>query len=251
MHEENDSDSADQKTVIYQHDRADKTQEHRHFESLSKWIDHEQARIGSDLHDGVGQQLTGLALQLRSLAKQVQSKSPNLASELERMSRLASSSVASIRDIVYGLLPIGLEQGDFKRALQSLARSTRRTHGIQVNTRVVGDPAEMPTGRMAEHLYRIMKEAIGNAIKHAHPSKVSLTVHICAGVIRITVSDDGVGIKGTRHTPGVGLRTMRCRAGLIGGLLVVSNARGHGTRVSCIVRRVTTTPSDIVFRHRA
>jgi signal transduction histidine kinase len=217
------------------HSTTDLANEGRLTDCLSDSVEEERARIGADLHDGLGQELTGLALLLHGLAQRAQRDTPGLALEIVRLSRMANASVVSIRDIAHGLLPIGLQRGDFRNALRALARSTRRTFGVRVTTRFRGEPTDYLAGRVAQHLYRIIQEAIGNAVKHGRAQKVSLTVQSRASSVTITVLDDGLGFDARRPSRGMGLRTMQHRADIIGGLLEVQHARGRGTRVLCVV----------------
>jgi signal transduction histidine kinase len=234
---------------------ADVTERRRLAEFLSTVGDQERARIGADLHDGLGQQLTGIAFLLHGLAKRVQLVDEGLAAELAKLSRLASSSVKGVRDIAHGLLPLELRHGDLKGVLLAMAKVTRRASGVRVTVRFCGKEVYHPVGRVAEHLYRIAQEAVTNALKHGRPKQVLLTVYGRATKNALVVLDDGVGIdnayaikdaegcmRGADEAHGalgcgMGLQIMRYRARALGGLLNVRQGRGGGTRVLCVVPR--------------
>jgi signal transduction histidine kinase len=197
----------------------------------------ERARIGADLHDGLGQDLTGLALLLRSAARRAESGDGRFAQELGELASLASKAVKTARAMAHGMLPVGLSDGGFAGALQRLCRSTSAAFSVPVTARYGGDKRYGPDGTTAENLYRIAQEAITNAVKHAHPKRVSIFVRTSETHTVLIVSNDGDRIDLRRATEGMGLQTMRHRAHMLGGLLDVQPVRKGGTRVRCVVPR--------------
>lgn len=197
----------------------------------------ERARIGADLHDGLGQELTGLALLLRSVARRAERESSVLATELAGLSKLTSKSIETVREIAHGLLPLRLSHAGFRQELRRLARATRATFGAQVSIRFQGDNAHMPIGETAENLYRIAQEAIANAVKHGHATSVALRVRASDTRIVFTVSDNGSGIEPGRNSEGMGLQIMRYRTQMLGGLIDVHPNPKGGTRLRCVMPR--------------
>ncbi len=104
----------------------------------------ERARIGADLHDGLGQELTGLALLLRGVAMRAERQGSAVAVELRELSRMASKSIETVREIAHGLLPLKMSHFGFREVLRRLARSSRATLGVQVSTRLQGESRHMP-----------------------------------------------------------------------------------------------------------
>jgi signal transduction histidine kinase len=202
----------------------------------------ERARIGADLHDSLGQELTGLSLLLGSVATRAARESSALAAELRELSLLASKSVETVREIAHGLLPLKMSHVGFREVLQRLARSLRSTCGVQVTIRFEGETANMPVGETAENLYRIAQEAVANAVKHGHAKHVALRVAVNGTRIIFTVSDDGTGIDLERHTDGMGLQIMRYRTRMLGGLLDVRRRSAGGTRLRCVMPRTSLSP---------
>jgi signal transduction histidine kinase len=197
----------------------------------------ERARIGADLHDGLGQELTGLALLLRGVAARAEREASALAPELRGLSRMASKSIETVREIAHGLLPLTLSHVGFRQVLRRLARSTRLTFGVAVGIRFHGDSTHMPVGEIAENLYRIAQEAIANAVKHGHAKRVTLRLRASAMRVVFTVTDNGSGIDLDSHSEGMGLQIMRYRTRMLGGLLAVERIRRGGTRLRCVMPR--------------
>jgi len=135
----------------------DITERRRLSEYLARIADEERTRLGADLHDGLGQELTGFSLLLHALATRAKSESPSLWPELRHLSQMAGAAVASVRDIAHGMLPIALGHGDLKSAIRALANTTRRTLEVRVTTRYQCHNVRPSTGRNAEQLYRIAR----------------------------------------------------------------------------------------------
>jgi signal transduction histidine kinase len=197
----------------------------------------ERARIGADLHDGLGQELTGLSLLLGSLATRAAQEGSTLAAELRELSLLASKSIETVREIAHGLFPLKLGHVGFREVLRRLARSLRSTFGVQVSLRFQGETAHMPVGETAENLYRIAQEAVANAVKHGRAKHVALRVTANGTRVIFTASDDGTGIDLESHTDGMGLQIMRYRTRMLGGLLDVQRGSAGGTRLRCVMPR--------------
>ena len=195
----------------------------------------EQQRIGNDLHDGLGQELTGVALMLRSLATRIRRQHPDSTPEIDEIVALVNQSIQNARTIAHGLSPVALERGELLPALRSLAARTRDTHSLDVSLRTrVAAPLMLDEGA-ANHLYRIVQEALNNAARHGRATRVRIQVSVDQQTIRVSVHDNGRGLPadGPGHR-GLGLRTMEYRATVIGGELTVSNHRQGGMIVRCL-----------------
>jgi signal transduction histidine kinase len=215
----------------------DITERRRMADLLARSADLERARIGADLHDGLGQELTGLALFLQGAALRAERDNPGMSHDLAELAKIASKSIETVRDMTHAMLPLELRQMGFVTVCQQLATSTQKSSGIMVRFRYVGHPSHVPVGPSAEHMYRIVQEAIANAVKHANPTRISLTLKASDAKLVLTVSDNGEGIDLTRATGGIGLQIMRYRARLMGGLLDVRRNSGGGTLVRSVLPR--------------
>ena len=215
----------------------DITERRRLGELVANAANRERARLGADLHDGLGQDLTGLSLLLRSAATRAERDCRSLAPELSAISNLASKAVETARAIAHGMLPVDLRDGGFAGALQRLSRSTSAAFGVTVTVRYRGDAQYRPNGAGAENLYRITQEAITNAVKHGHPKRISLYLNTSETQTVLVISNDGDRIDLDSASEGMGFQIMRYRARMLGGLVDVQSVPKGGTRVRCVVPR--------------
>jgi PAS domain S-box-containing protein len=181
-------------------------------------VNREQYRIGNDLHDGLGQELTGIALMLRGLAGRLTTEYPVILPEIESITRLVNNSIESTRALARGLSPVNLERGGLSDALESLAMHASELYGVQVTcTHRVKTIRPLST-ELANHLYRIAQEAVRNAVRHGQARSIRLHLHGARAKVRLTVTDDGVGMPADAvDAPGMGLKIMRYRARMLGG----------------------------------
>jgi signal transduction histidine kinase len=204
--------------------------------------DKERRRFGHDLHDGLGQQLTGIALLSESLSKELASqRSPaaqQAAQQAEQISELVSETIGWTRELARGLSPLTLESDGLAAAFDELA--TRANRLFKINCRFDNELSELPIeDDRAIHVYRIMQEAISNSVRHGKAKNVRIGAAAENGRIVMTVTDDGSGLSAkTVAHPGLGLRIMQYRANLIGAELHVARASEKGgTIVSCALPR--------------
>ncbi len=196
----------------------------------------EQQEIGQELHDGVGQELTGLGLIAQSLAQRL----PEAAAE----KRIASRLIAGIdqvhrkvRELSRGLIPVHVEARGLSAALDGLAARTTEQSGISV-TSECPEWVELPDHATATQMYRIAQEAVTNALRHGRPRQIRLTLLSEPDGLRLRIKDDGIGLQGRpKESDGLGLRIMEYRAGLIGGVLQIGSSEGGGTIVTLTLPR--------------
>jgi PAS domain S-box-containing protein len=197
-------------------------------------VNREQYRIGNDLHDGLGQELTGIALMLRGVAGRATSEYPAILPEIEGITRLVSNAIESTRALARGLSPVNLERGGLKDALDGLAMHAAELYGVQVvcTHRLM---AARPLGaELANHLYRIAQEAVRNAVRHGAARSIRLHLHAAHAKVRLTITDDGSGMPPhAEQSAGMGLKIMRYRARMLGGEVRFERATPYGTRIVC------------------
>ncbi len=195
----------------------------------------EQNRIGQDLHDDLGQQLTGLAMLTKGLERRLCKEAHPEAANVDELARLLSNSIGMVRDLAKGLYPVELERGGLLCALRELADRTERLS--QVSCTLNHDALFSFKLASAIHLYRIVQEAINNAIKHAAASNIVIECTHQNGVSVLSVSNDGAAFEepasGLR---GMGLDLMRYRAGMIGARLEIKKGETGGCIVICRMR---------------
>jgi signal transduction histidine kinase len=192
----------------------------------------EQQRIGQELHDSVGQELTALGLMFNALAE----RSHPSGEESQIINRLTDGLVSvqqHVRSLSHGLIPVPVEAKGLHTALEDLANDTARMSGISVR---FSSPERFAVSNYATatHLYRIAQEAVNNALRHAAPQQISLTLHNDTNGLSINIEDDGSGIQYPLDAgKGMGLRIMQYRAEQIGGLLRIRRREAGGTIVTC------------------
>jgi PAS domain S-box-containing protein len=198
----------------------------------------EQQRIGNDLHDGLGQELTGIALLLRGLENRAEREAPALSAALEEVALLVNDAIFTTRALARGLSPVTFDRGGLALALDGLSKRLSAMFHIDVRCEADEEMERGLESANALHLYRIAQEAVTNAAQHGHASNVRIT--LCAdderGLLRI--ADDGSGFDpATLQGKGLGLRIMRYRAQMVTGNLRIESARTKGTTVSCWFQR--------------
>ena len=192
----------------------------------------ERQAIGRDLHDGLGQELTGVALMLRGLATRLGRNSPRVVETINEIVGLVNQSIESTRSLARGLLPVHTDSGGLPFALSALAARSREMYGFEVNFRAQVLPDSSLDETTASHLYRIAQEAIANAARHGWASRIDIVLAVKKDSVLLEISDNGVGIGGS-HEPesGMGLRIMRYRADMIGAKFEIDSNMPRGTIV--------------------
>lgn len=240
--------------------------DHRVLErEVLRVAEEERRRIGQDLHDGLGQELTAVGLFLRGLARGLDADGSARADEARRLVALVDGADMQARTLARSLVPVELEQNGLEAALARLAERATALYGLDVRTETTGSgPAEASalTADAATNLYRIAQEAVSNAAQHSHARRVTVALVRGADHLRLRVEDDGVGLDGALRrggvlepldtTPaapdrvvsaparpadqrGMGLRIMHYRAHLAGGALEVRPGAAGGTVVTCTI----------------
>ena len=195
----------------------------------------EQRRIGEDLHDGLGQQLTAASLATNGLITALGTAAPELVPQAENLSRQLRESIAGVRAMSHGLAPVSLADDGLMNALHELAEATTRIASL----RCIFDcpqPVRVPDLVLGGHLYRIAQEAVNNALKHAMAKEIRLGLERREDTLVLEVEDDGDGLPDSPSAEGgIGLRVMRHRAELIGGTLEIGSPPAGGTRIACFI----------------
>jgi signal transduction histidine kinase len=193
----------------------------------------ERQRIGQDLHDSLGQQLTAASLAINGLITTLESAAPALAPQAENLAWQLRKSIAEVRVLSHGLAPVPLEDDGLMHALHELAEATSRSTGVRCAFECP-QPVRVPDSTLAGHLYRIAQEAVNNALKHAAPREIRIGLERHAERLVLEVDDDGEGLANTPVPgDGIGHRVMRHRALLIGGTFEIGLSPAGGTRMAC------------------
>jgi signal transduction histidine kinase len=194
----------------------------------------ERQAIGRDLHDGLGQELTGVALMLRGLATRIETQIPDSRGQVEEIVGLVNQSIETARSLARGLLPVNTDGGGLVRALRALADRSRDMYGLHIDCRLKVAPERPLSEATASHLYRIAQEALTNTARHAQATSVTIFLLVTSGKFQLRISDNGVGLaEPLQESSGMGLRIMRYRASMIGASCEILPNHPHGT-VICV-----------------
>jgi signal transduction histidine kinase len=217
------------------HERARLHQEVRRRRHLERQLigvtENERRRISLELHDGLGQHLSGLAYTARSLAQQLAQEQHAHAQEADWLARLLHDAVGRVRALSRGLWPVSLERQSLGQALGALAQDVEQVYGASVA--VAADDFEAESGQAAHHLFRIAQEAIHNALRHGHARHIEVRLEHLPPQAMLSVVSDGAVMDRRKAEAGggLGLNTMRIRADALGGELTIEPLPAGGVEV--------------------
>ncbi len=192
----------------------------------------ERQRIGQDLHDSIGQTLTGMSLLSRSLSNALQREGHGGSADASQVSELADVASNQIRQISRGLMPSEIVRHGLFASLRELARVTTASCGLVCETHLA-EVLDFPDVSVQTHLYRIAQEAVNNAVRHAAARRIDIFISETHGVQQLDVVDDGRWVEPEADMAGIGLKTMEYRASAVGGKLQIGTSPQGGTQVTC------------------
>ena len=217
----------------------------------------EQRRIGRELHDGTGQELTGLSLIAGTLLDLL-TATPEAHVDGQAVRQIDELAFVRIRDTVmklnqklsdanrhvhqlsHGIMPVQIDAEALPSSLTELAASTNLPPAVSCRFDCPL-PVIVSNNSTATHLYRIAQEAVNNALRHSHAGEICISLRQNDDELVLEISDDGIGIDEAliriataRNDHVMGLRTMQYRAGMIGGALQIERRETGGTRVKCV-----------------
>jgi PAS domain S-box-containing protein len=193
----------------------------------------EQRRIGQDLHDGLGQHLTGIAFMSKVQEQKLAERGVPEAVDAAKIVELVNDAIRKTRELSRGLLPVVSDAHGLMSALRLYATEIEDLFGIACRFQCEG-AVLIHDAPMATHLYHIAQEAVNNAIKHGRAKNILIRLFSGEHQGTLIVKDDGVGIdRPLAPHAGVGLHIMGYRAGMIGGSLDVRHDLPRGTAVTC------------------
>lgn len=190
----------------------------------------ERNRIAREIHDDLGQLLTGIKLNIGVLSRKFEKQLPELRDELQGTMGLVSRALKTTRQVTSALRPVALEMG-IASALEWLAASVSGTAGFECSVRCHEVDAQLDDDQ-AITVFRIVQEALNNVAKHAGASRVEITLERETDALKLKISDDGVGFDPKiRKEESFGLVGMRERVFMLGGELYVISAPGQGAEI--------------------
>ena len=207
----------------------------------------EQARISRELHDDLGQQLTGLKLRLAWLGNRVKEGRTPETESMDDMRGLLDTAISSVRRISSELRPVILDDLGFGDAVSWLAREFSKHSDLNIELDLSGQ-AFVRTNELTTAFFRIVQESLTNVVRHAKAHHVLVALKNEGKLLRLTIEDDGTGLQESGAGEGVGLVSMRERANAVGGILRVDSRATGGTCIEVTIALsdmpASTTPSD-------
>ncbi len=209
--------------------------ERRHLETTILEVSgREQRRIGQDLHDGLGQHLTGIAFMSKVQEQKLVEKSLPEAGDAAKIVKLVNEAIHKTRELARGLLPVVPDAQGLMSALQQWAGEVEDLFGVSCRFQCF-TPVLIHDDTVATHLYYIAREAVNNAIKHGHGNQIVIRLAADQEQGALTITDNGSGFADIpANNAGMGRHLMNYRARVIGGSLEIQRAAAGGTMVTCI-----------------
>ena len=202
---------------------------------LLEITERERRRIGVELHDDLGQQLTGIAFMLKSLELNLKKKKSEEARSAAKIHSLFTDAMNHAKDVARHLTSLNVEEESLPSALKRLAAQARTMFKIDCSFRAEGTVPSLPENTV-QQLYKIAQEAVTNAIRHAKADKVLIKLSRKGDTALLSIWNNGLPFPSMKDQhPGVGLRIMRYRANLVSASLEVKGRGNRGTMVSCVL----------------
>lgn len=213
-------------------------QANQHLRSLAARLvsaqENERKRVSLELHDEAGQALTALKLSLALTRNEVPPNLANITSRIQDAILLVENTIEQIRSLAHNLRPPSLDNLGLEQCLQDHCENLSQRSKIRINFYAnISD--ELP-GYIQISFYRVVQEALNNAIKHANPSSIQIQLESDAERVSLLVADDGKGfsiddLPRLRPGSGIGLLGMRERIEALGGSFEIYSSPGSGTRL--------------------
>lgn len=201
--------------------------------------EHERRRVGQDLHDGLGQMLTGISLIAGNLSKRLAIEGHEMAEDLAEVTELVRDADRMSRNIARGLVPVELDGEGLAAAIEGLCNNARKFFSVTCSFSEEGHPS-VRDGSAASNLYRIAQECISNAVKHGRATRIDVMLAKRDNDIVLTVQDNGIGFpEELGKDRGMGVDIMGYRARVINARLSIDRVPDGGTIITCVLSSPT------------
>jgi|GEM_PF-710336 two-component system, LuxR family, sensor kinase FixL len=197
--------------------------------------DKERRRIGHDLHDGLGQMLTGIRLVSENLARKLRANGIPGSDEVQEISEMAREADEYTRGLTQGMIQVELDKNGLRVALENLCKRAKKIFEVECTYVESGD-VNIDNHTMALNLFRIAQESVNNAVKHGNAKNIVIRLANSGTHLSLLIEDDGIGFNSLEVSgQGAGIQIMKYRAGIMGGILEINRSEDVLTRVRCIV----------------
>jgi two-component system sensor histidine kinase NreB len=196
----------------------------------------ERVRFGSELHDGLGQQLTAIELMCQSLKDDLKASQTPVQNQISQICQHLREAIGQTRSLARGLAPVLFDTNGLAEALEELARRTHALGRLRCKF-VCPAPVPLADSTLAGHFYRVAQEAVTNALKHSSAKAITIRLTRPGGKVRLEITDDGRGFSTRKKRgEGIGLQMLSHRARVMDADLTVVSQPGKGTKITCISR---------------
>jgi signal transduction histidine kinase len=230
-----------ERTAALEHETAERR---RLDQEIGRVADHERRRLGHDLHDRLGQHLTGTALAAEVLKEKLAARSAPETREAEKVVRCVEEGIDITRNLARGFFSPELEAEGLVVALQNLAENVREQFGINCVLEG-GELIPIHDSTVANQLYQIAHEAVTNSVKHAAAKQIDIRLEMDGRELCLSIIDDGVGFPDEPRTEGLGLHLMRHGAALSSGTFDIRRNGKNGTIATCRVKYFNGNGSSV------
>jgi two-component system sensor kinase FixL len=207
--------------------------------------EHERRRVGQDLHDGLGQMLTGISLIAGNLTKRLAKEGHEMTEDLAEVTELVRDADRMSRNIARGLVPVELDGEGLAAAIDGLCSNARKFFSVGCTFTEEGHP-QVRDGSAASNLYRIAQECISNAVKHGRATRIEVLLAKRGSDIVLSVQDNGIGFpEELNKDRGMGVDIMGYRARVIKARLTIEHVAEGGTIITCVL----SSPTDGITNH--
>ncbi len=217
----------------------DLTEYRRLEKEILEISEREQKRVGLDLHDGLGQYLTGISYMCQALKQKLINETSVEISYITEIEDLLNHSIAQTRNLAKGLYPVELEKNGLQDALKEIAATTSQMYKIncEFNSNIKNCNKKCENNfDITKNIYFIVKEAVNNAVKHGKAKSILIDFHCEKQKIKLIIADDGKGLsKNWDKKKGMGTQIMSYRANYVGlNFKIESKNEGvNGVRITC------------------
>lgn len=212
--------------LIVKHYRSTARQRQQLLLAMVQTQENERKRIAEDMHDGLGQLLAAVKLQVDGLTRASQN---DLVEEVSNVKSLLDQTVTEVRNVIRDLVPKRIESDGLVMALEELCRYANEEDGTTIRFNTIGNYKPVNV-QLETNIYRIAQELIHNAVKHANANSVQVELQQTDNKLLVTVTDDGRGMPVETNADGNGLHNLRSRANLYNGDVVFTPNAPSGTR---------------------
>jgi two-component system, LuxR family, sensor kinase FixL len=207
--------------------------------------ENERQRIGQDLHDGIGQNLTAATFLIEALREKIKNYSENMINDIDEIDNLVRKSIIQTRSIAKVLFPVEMDKNGLYSALSEMASTIEKVFDVTCEISRRGN-FYIDDNQTAIHLYYISREAVTNAVKHGRAKNVHVCLTSNDSILKLIILDDGTGCKENEMGSGMGLRIMKYRASMIGAEFFAKNRTKKGFEVK-VTLKADPVPALIAY----